>query len=183
MQKISEIWLNGPFYEKDIIENTLARYFFVNNIELESLQDVILEELIECAKEAVEYVPLDIKEEEIISNLKMQFRLSLTKLKKRMNVMRQCIDSANKVFKYCLKWPHVVGKYKDKLEEIKKKLIRTGQNYNMSLDKNEDIKKKIHALQVEHTKVHYDRNTLIDAFWKVKDITEGRLEQMIEVLK
>lgn len=37
IQKIVDIWLNGPSYEHDFIENTLGRYFVHNNIELESL--------------------------------------------------------------------------------------------------------------------------------------------------
>lgn len=53
----------------------------------------------------------------------------------------------------------------------------------MSLDLDGDVKKKVQALQDEHTKVHCARNTLIDTFQKVKDLTKGRLEQMVEVLK
>lgn len=96
-----------------------------------------------------------------------------------MNVLRQCIDSGNKVLNHCLKWPHVVGKYKDKLQEIEDEIVKIGQDYYMSLDMDGDVKKKVHALQDEHTKVHCARNTLIDTFWKVKDLTKGRLEQMV----
>lgn len=102
MQKISDIWLNGPSYEQDVIEETLRRYCVDKNIELESLQNVLPDELIECVKEAMNYVPLDIKED-IISHLKIQFRLSLSKLKNKMNVLRQCIYSSNKVLNYYLK--------------------------------------------------------------------------------
>lgn len=88
MQKISGIWLNGPSYEQDLIENSLSRYLIDNNIELESLQNVLLEELIECVKMSMESVPLERKEEEVISHLKMQFRLSLSRLKKKMSELR-----------------------------------------------------------------------------------------------
>lgn len=71
MQKISGIWLNGPSYEQVLIENSLERYLIDNNIELESLQNVLPEELIECVKMSMELVPLEREEEEIISHLKM----------------------------------------------------------------------------------------------------------------
>lgn len=41
------------------IEDTLGRYFVDNNIELESLQNVLPDELIRCVKEAMNFVPLD----------------------------------------------------------------------------------------------------------------------------
>lgn len=43
-------------------------------------------------------------------------------------------------------WPQVVGKYKDKVEEIESKLVKIGQNYSMLLDKNGDVKKKVNDL-------------------------------------
>lgn len=100
-----------------------------------------------------------------------------------MSELRYCIDVANKVFNYCLRWPQVVGKYKDKLEEIESELVNNGQNYSMLLDKKGDVKEKVYDLQIEHATVHATKNSLIDAFQKVKDITKGRLEQMIETLK
>lgn len=59
MQKITDIWINGPSFEQDLIEDILGRYFIDNNIELESLHNVLPEELIECIKEAMDFVPLD----------------------------------------------------------------------------------------------------------------------------
>lgn len=76
----------------------------------------------------------------------MQFRLSISKLKKKMSELRQCIDSPNKVFHYCLTSPHVVGKYKDKLEEIESELVNTRQDYIMLLNNNGDVKKKFYHL-------------------------------------
>lgn len=183
MQNIVDIQLDGPSYEQDLIKSTLGRYFVQNNIELESLQNVFPEELIECIKEVVASDSQDKKEEEIILHLKEQFRLSLTKLKKKMNVLRQCINSSNDIYNYCLRWPHVVGKYKIKLKKIESELNKIGHDYNMVQDQDGAVKNKIHELQVEHTKIHFARNTLMDTFWKVKDQTECKLEQLIEVLR
>lgn len=169
-KKITDIWINGPSYELELIEDGLGRYFIDKNIELKSLQNVILEEFIECIKEAMDSLSQDRKEEEIISHLKMQFRLSLTKLKKKMNILRQCIDSVNKIFNYYLRWPHMVGKCKDKLEQIENELVKIGQDYSMVQDKDE-VKKKVHELQVEHAKIHSAKKTLMETFWKVKDLT------------
>lgn len=100
-----------------------------------------------------------------------------------MNVLRQCIDLANKIYNYCLRWLHVVGKYKDKLEKNENEPVRIGQDYSMVQDKDGEVRKKVHNLQVEHANVHFSKNTLMDTFWKVKDQTECRLEQTAEVLK
>lgn len=152
MHKIVGMWLDRPSYEQDLIEITLGRYFVQNNIEFESLQNEFPEELIECIKEAMAYDSQDKKEEEVILHLKEQFRLSLTKLKKKMNELRQCINSANNIYNYCLHWPHVVGKYKDKLEQIESELNKIGQDYNMFQDQDGAANKRIHELQVEHAK-------------------------------
>lgn len=71
MKKITDIWINGPSYEQDSIEDTLGRYFIDDNIELESLQNVLPKELIECIREAMDFLSLEKKEDEIISHLNM----------------------------------------------------------------------------------------------------------------
>lgn len=53
----------------------------------------------------------------------------------------------------------------------------------MFQDQDGVVKKNIHELQAEHAKVHFSRNTLMDTLWKVRDLTECRLEQQIEILK
>lgn len=115
--------------------------------------------------------------------MKEQFRLPLTEMKKKMNELRQCINLANSIYNYCLQWPHVVGRYKEKLEQIEGEFIKIGQDYSMFQDQDGAVKKMIRELQSEHAKFHFARNNLVDAFWKVKDLIECRLEQLIEVLR
>lgn len=100
-----------------------------------------------------------------------------------MSELRLCINSTNNIFNYYLKWPHVTGKYKDKLDKIESELVKIGKDYSMLLDTNGDMRKKVINLQAEHTKVLHTKNVLTNTFWKVKDITEGRLEQMVEILR
>lgn len=104
-------------------------------------------------------------------------------IEKENKCVEQCINLANNIYNYCLRWPHVVGRYKEKLEQIEVELIKIGQDYDMFQDKDSAVKKRIQELQFEHEKVHFTKNNHVDTFWKVKDLTKCRLEQLIEVLR
>jgi predicted nuclease with TOPRIM domain len=67
-----------------------------------------------------------------------------------MNEVRECINSENNIYNYCLRCPHAINKYKEKLDQIEIELSCIGISFNMIQDQDGSIKKRIQELQIEH---------------------------------
>jgi hypothetical protein len=146
MQNIVSIWSIRPSYDQDKISYVISDYLRQNKIEVEILYNTFPDEMIECIRKFMDAKSHNKEEEELILHLKKDFRLSLVKIKKKMNELRQCIISSNNIYNYCLRWPHVVGKYKERLDHIEVELNKIGQDFNMLQDQDRKIMKRIQEL-------------------------------------
>lgn len=103
IRKIGKMWLTSV--ETNRIESNSMDHLLQNNIKIEDVGDMLPESLFEIVKERLILQPVhveDSKGDDDMYSMLEKCNDAQRALSVCINEMRDCIDSASKVYRYCL---------------------------------------------------------------------------------
>lgn len=108
-----------------------------------SLSELIKEKLIEKLVNVE-----DSKEDDDMQSMLEKCSVAQRYLSICMNEMRDCINSANKIYVYCLSWlAAIAAKHKTKIEFVEEELCSLGKSFDLLNDKDGEKRRKVNSLQ------------------------------------
>lgn len=131
------MWLTS--IEENMIESVPMDHLVRNNIKIEDVNDVLLESMSELVKEKLIEQPIDVEDSENdgddMESMLEKCNDAQRALSECIEEMRVCIDSANKVYRYCLSWLAIAVKHKSKIDVLEVELCSLGKSFDFMSDK------------------------------------------------